>query len=108
MSKQPESLLVKKIITAIEDMRKQGYHVKVRKRHGGAYGTSGEPDIEGCINGMCIQIEVKVPGNRPTKLQEVRLQEWSDAGACAFWTDDVDDALEYVKSRCNQPMRKPP
>lgn len=94
---QPEvKLVTAPLMKRLESLKARGHKVKVRKRHGGAYGSSGEPDIEGCIDGLCIQIECKQPGNKPTPLQEKRLQEWSDAGALAFWTDDAEAAYKRV------------
>lgn len=101
MPEQPEVRLVTKpLIKAIEALRLEGYKVKVRKRHGGAYGSSGEPDIEACVNGRSVQIECKAHGNKPTPLQLKRIQEWEDAGALAFWTDDWVHAASIVKVVC--------
>jgi hypothetical protein len=96
-STQPEvKLVTDPLLKKLNALRLRGYNVKVRKRHGGPYGSAGEPDIEGCINGVCIQIECKAPGNKPTPLQEQRIKEWSDAGALAFWTDDAVSAVDKV------------
>jgi hypothetical protein len=97
MSKQPESLIVNKVIKYIESMKLQGHRVKVRKRHGGPYGTSGEPDIEACIDGKCVQIEMKVPGNKPTILQLRRMSEWSDAGALVNWFDNYEATRVWLE-----------
>lgn len=102
-SKQPEVRLVTDpLLKKLNALAAAGHSVKVRKRHGGAYGTSGEPDIEGCIDGVCIQIECKAPGNKPTPLQLQRIAEWARAGALAFWTDDADKAIEAVVGRLEQ------
>jgi len=99
MPEQPEVRLVTKpLIKAIEGLRSKGCMVKVRKRHGGAYGTSGEPDIEACIDGRSVQIECKAPGNTPTPLQLKRLQEWEDAGALAFWTDSWKSGIYMIET----------
>ena len=52
---------------------------KFRKRKGGVT-NPGEPDIYGCIFGLHVEIEMKAPGGKPTKLQERRIVEWSNAG----------------------------
>jgi hypothetical protein len=36
-----------------------------------------------------FMIECKKKGERPTKIQELRLQNWADAGCWAVWTDDL-------------------
>jgi len=69
----------------------------VRKSHGGGYGTvAGDPDLYGCYRGIMFQIEVKVPGNYPTKLQRIRLREWADAGAVTGVAWCVDDIYEIL------------
>ena len=52
-----------------------------RKRWGGGMGVAGDPDIDACIRGRSLQLEVKRPGQRPTALQLKRLEEWRNAGA---------------------------
>lgn len=44
-------------------------------------GVAGDPDIDACIRGRSVQLEVKRPGERPTALQARRLEEWRRAGA---------------------------
>ena len=52
-----------------------------RKRWGGGLGVAGDPDIDACLRGRSVQLEVKRPGERPTPLQLKRLEEWRRAGA---------------------------
>jgi hypothetical protein len=52
-----------------------------RKRWGGGMGVAGDPDIDACIRGRSVQLEVKRPGERPTSLQLKRIEEWRRAGA---------------------------
>ena len=52
-----------------------------RKRWGGGMGVAGDPDIDACIRGRRVQLEVKRPGEKPTLLQFKRLEEWRQAGA---------------------------
>lgn len=52
-----------------------------RKRWDGGMGVAGDPDIDACLRGRCIQIEVKRPGEKATPLQLKRLAEWQQAGA---------------------------
>lgn len=65
-----------------------------RKRWGGGMGVAGDPDIDACIRGRSVQLEVKRPGERPTALQAKRLEEWRKAGALAA----VVSSVEEVKS----------
>ena len=45
--------------------------------------SSGKSDINACINGRCIRIEVKTAdhGNKESKKQSINLRRWSAAGA---------------------------
>ncbi len=52
-----------------------------RKRWGGGMGVAGDPDIDACLCGRSVQLEVKRPGEKPTMLQLKRLEEWRTAGA---------------------------
>jgi len=65
-----------------------------RKRWGGGMGVAGDPDIDACIRGRSVQLEVKRPGERPTPLQVKRLREWRKAGALVA----VVSSVEEVKS----------
>lgn len=62
-----------------------------RKRWGGGMGVAGEPDIDACLQGRSLQLEVKRPGERPTLLQEKRLAEWRAAGALTGAVTSVAD-----------------
>ena len=62
-----------------------------RKRWGGGMGVAGEPDIDACIRGRSLQLEVKRPGQKPTMLQLKRLGEWRAAGAIVGVVVSVDE-----------------
>jgi Holliday junction resolvase len=65
------------------------------KEHGGMYSTAGIPDIICCLKGYFIAIEVKQPGNRLTKLQEITLRDIERAGGIGM----VVHSLEEVRAR---------
>ena len=67
-----------------------------RKRWGGGYGLAGEPDIDACLRGRSLQLEVKRPGKQPTKLQQKRLAEWSAAGAIVGVVHAVDEVRSLL------------
>jgi len=69
---------------------------KARKRRGGV-SNRGEPDLYGCINGVHFEIEVKAPGNRLTKHQKVRLEEWEEAGAIVGVSYSLEDTQNIIK-----------
>ena len=67
-----------------------------RKRWGGGMGVTGEPDIDACICGRSLQLEVKRPGENPTQLQVRRLEEWRKAGAVVGVVMSVDDTRSLL------------
>jgi hypothetical protein len=83
------------IIRAIERAAKAYRPLLVlRKRHGSGFGRSGEPDLFGSYCGRHFEIEVKRPGEEPSKLQRERLKEWADAMAM---TGVAHSAAEFFK-----------
>jgi hypothetical protein len=67
-----------------------------RKRWGGGMGVAGDPDIDACLRGRSVQLEVKRPGEKPTPLQVKRLEEWRQAGAIVGVVVSVDDAKSLL------------
>ena len=67
-----------------------------RKRWGGGMGVAGDPDIDACIRGRSLQLEVKRPGQRPTALQLKRLEEWRNAGALVAVVVSVDEVKRLL------------
>lgn len=89
-----ESLVVKRILAFLNGL--EGCYA--RKVHGGAYGTNGEPDIDGCRYGRAFKFEVKAPGreNMLTPLQVRALQRWEDAGAIVGMVVCVEDVKKLL------------
>lgn len=67
-----------------------------RKVHQGAMSGGGEPDIDACIQGRAVKIEMKRPGETPTDRQMRRLQKWQQAGALVGWACSLADAQAIV------------
>ena len=72
-----ESAIVKAILAYLNTLPR----CLARKRWGGGMGVAGEPDIDACLGGRSLQLEVKRPGQHPTLLQLKRMEEWRQAGA---------------------------
>jgi len=66
-----------------------------RKVPGGFF-SSGWPDIVGCYAGRAFLIEVKVPGNKPTALQDAELSRWGAAKARTLVAYSVDDVVTFM------------
>ena len=85
--------------------------VLVWKRFSGRFGNKGKPDITGLVNiaktgsktnfkiAIRIEIECKLPGKKPTKIQASWLKKFKDHGCICFWTDDYKKALKEFTSQ---------
>ena len=92
-----ESALQRKIQKYLKDNLPNAV---VWKNHGNQYSVIGLPDIMCAYEGKIICIEVKMPGNTPTKLQEITLKKLKEAGAItgiAYSIEDVQKILENNK-----------
>ncbi len=69
-----------------------------RKRWGGGMGVAGDPDIDACLRGRSVQLEVKRPGEKATPLQLMRLDEWRRAGAITGVVTSVEEVKALLAS----------
>jgi len=69
---------------------------RAEKTWGGGYGNAGKPDITGCLRGRRFELEVKKTGGKPTKLQEVTLHKWLEAGAITGVVHSVGEVKEVL------------
>ena len=58
----------------------------------------GVPDILAVISGRFVAIEVKRPGNKPSKLQLAQLRRIQAAGGVAMVAESVDDVIAHLSS----------
>lgn len=87
-----EKSIVQSILTYLNELP----GCRAIKRHGSAY-SSGEPDIDACLNGRSIKLEVKRMGNVPTALQTANLNKWKKAGAVTGIVYCVADVQVLLK-----------
>lgn len=90
---QPEAALSKKIKDAIKKIFPDAL---VDKNAGSPMGSM-RLDITICLFGHYGELEVKMPGKKPTARQEYRIREVHKAGGYAGWTDNVDGAMAFAK-----------
>lgn len=88
MAVKKESTLQTKIQRRLKQLGVYCY-----KTHGGPMQRAGMPDLCCIIGGIACYIEVKRPGEQPTKLQWHRMAELREAGAMCFVAYDVDDLI---------------
>lgn len=84
------------IVAAIMQTLKSVPDLVVRKRWGSEMAAAGDPDLTGCYRGRHFELEVKAPGGRLSRIQEVRLKEWHRAGAVVGVVHSPDEALSTL------------
>lgn len=94
MAKTPEAKLTDKMIEKLNSI--DGCYVE--KLHASVYGKP-KLDVFGAIDGKMLYIEVKTPGNAPTKRQQSTMRLWNKkANVATTWVDNVDQAIEFAKA----------
>lgn len=89
MAKKPETHLQQRIQRALK-AEFGGFWFKV---HGGPFQPAGIPDLLGCVDGLYVAIEVKIPGEEPSSIQEITIEDIRNAGGISFVTDSVEHAV---------------
>lgn len=64
------------------------------------YGVQGIPDFICCAEGVFIAIETKYGRGKPTKWQEIRLNEIDDAGGFAWVIDETNVGDLEARLKC--------
>lgn len=87
-------------VDAIKRHLKRAYGAYVNKTHGDAT-KAGRLDIEACVRGLFVAVEVKAPGgshplSRRQAAEIVRIQR---AGGIAFTATSVDDVDTQLKGK---------
>jgi Holliday junction resolvase len=70
----------------------------VVKIHGSAYQMAGLPDILAIKNGRAVWMEVKVPGNEPSRIQLHRMRELATAGCSVAVVYSAADARHFLEN----------
>lgn len=61
-------------------------------------GKRGVPDRIFIKNSFVVFIEIKRPGEKPSKQQELRMAEMKRYGALVYWVDNLNDAKEILET----------
>jgi len=67
------------------------------KLHGNAFGIAGMPDVMAIRNGRVAFMEVKVPGEEPTRVQYHRMRQLAEAGAAVTWVTSAGEAKGFLE-----------
>lgn len=69
------------------------------KNFGGPYSEAGIPDLTCGKNGICVMLEVKQPGNKPSPIQVRKMQDIErDFGFPCFVVRSAEEALGFLRS----------
>lgn len=90
-------MLEKEIVAAIMRYLKGLPRCFAWKTHGGMYGTAGIPDVIACVEGRFCAFEVKRPGGKFSRLQEVALGKIKAAGGVAGMVTSVEEVRQVLE-----------
>lgn len=80
----------------MEWLREQGAYVV--KIHGDPMQESGIPDLLICYLGHFVGMELKVPGKKPTDIQEYHLERIAAAGGVGCSVTTLDEAKKIIRA----------
>jgi hypothetical protein len=92
---QPEARLAKKILDKLNAIP----GCLAEKNHGSPFGSQ-KLDITGALNGRMFQIELKMPGKKPTDRQAATIRKWQAVGVPAGYAtcwEEVEDIINQCK-----------
>jgi Holliday junction resolvase len=87
MAATPEAKVKAKVVAELK--RLGAYHFYPVT---GGFGSSGVPDIVGCVNGQFFGIECKAGKGKPTALQIMNLKRIREAGGVALIINETNIA----------------
>lgn len=90
----PETRLRKRIVKALVEKYPKAY---IRKIHGNAFQNIGVPDLLCCFNGIFIGMEIKIPGEVATRVQEFELLAIVKSGGEAGVVTSIEEAMELAE-----------
>lgn len=87
-------MLESRIQTNCMNWYKKTYPYYIKKNE--QLAKSGDPDIIICHNGLFVAIEMKRPGGKPTKLQEIKLKKIGDSRGIAAIASSLDEFKKII------------
>lgn len=89
---QPEARITKKIREFLS-AHPRSFFFKI---HGSAAMMAGLPDLIGCLEGKFVGVEVKQPGQKPSKIQNLVHGRIRAAGGVVIVATSLDDVQHLV------------
>lgn len=93
MANTPEALVKKKVKAILQEV---GAYIVMSVPTG--YGQRGVPDFVCCVYGFFLAIETKAAGGKPTRLQEIALENIKQAEGVAVVINEYN--IDMVKDIC--------
>lgn len=87
MSQKDETRFRTRVVKYLKDRYPDAV---IQVNHGGAFSKRGRPDLECCIRGFHVAIELKMPGKEPDRIQYNYLTRLIRAGSFASWCDSME------------------
>lgn len=91
--KKPETKLGEKVDEYLEAVGGEWLNI-----HGGPFQKSGWPDRIGCYKGVFIGIELKMPGETPTRLQLRRIRRINESGGRAVVCYSLQEVKNFISA----------
>ncbi len=85
-----------RLTTRIADAINERHRCRAIKMHGSEYMPRGTPDILAVVRGFTIFLEVKLPGNKLTPMQEHQSREWRKAFAIVKTVYSFEEAMCHI------------
>lgn len=89
----------KRIENSIKDWLETNNFWLIKVQGGSNNPSTGVPDILACIKGRFVGIEVKQPGEKPTKIQQYQMDQINKSGGVAFVATNLRDVRVELKNR---------
>lgn len=95
MATQPETRLQRRIQKALRAKFPNSWWFKV---WGGPFQSAGIPDLVGCVEGLFVALEVKMPKKRSntSAIQEETINDISNAGGIAGVVTSPQEAIDLI------------
>lgn len=102
MATQPETRLQRRIQKALKKAFPGSWWYKV---WGGPFTPAGIPDLVGCVEGLFVALEVKLPNNRRSKTSEIQdatILDIQKAGGASGVVRSPQEAVDFVNVKLKE------
>lgn len=97
MPTKPETRLYRQVVQQLKALKAEGVPIWWFKLHGGPMQRAGVPDLMIVLNGLAVFVELKMPGNKPTKLQVHTMAEIAKANGLVVVATSVEQMVATLR-----------